>query len=130
MSWADHAVLVLLMSAVPAVNVYPFVLAFRPWRNSPQGQALMMKALGNVIVIDVVMATLLFGDYPFRDAIRLLGFTLFTCGVNYLATTLLVAPGAESYPPRSWWRKMRDSRARRWQTDDETDEGAAHDTHA
>lgn len=108
---SDDVVLWLIFLCVPAVNLYPLIYAFRPWRSTPQGRALMVKALGNVILIDMGVATLTFGeDYPGRGLIRVIGFTLFVLGINYLFWTLLTSPGAENYPPRSWWRRLRTSR--------------------
>lgn len=104
---ADTIVLGLLILAAPAINLYPLVYCFRPWRSTPQGRALMQKALGNVILIDMGLATLIFGDYPFRDAIRITGFALFALGVNNLFWTLISSPGADKYPPRSWFQRAR-----------------------
>lgn len=107
MSTADHLIYWLLIAASPAVNLYPLIYAFRPWRSTPQGRALMLKALGNMVVIDVILAFQLFGDYPGRDIIRVAGFGLFCAGVWYLLFTLLTAPNAREYPPRSWARWVR-----------------------
>jgi hypothetical protein len=102
---ADAIVLWLLIACLPAVNLYPFFYAFRPWRTTAQGRALMVKALGNVIVIDLSMLYLWLGDYPGRNQLRIIGFTLFAVGINYLFATLLTSPGADRYPPRSWFRR-------------------------
>lgn len=107
MTTADYLVLALLCLAAPAVNLYPLLYAFRPWRSTPQGRALMVKALGNVIVIDVVLAYLAFGDYPGRDVVRVVGFGLFAAGIWYLFISLLTSPGSVNYPPRSWMRRRR-----------------------
>jgi len=105
MTVADRIVLWLLLASLPAVNLYPIFYAFRPWRSTPQGRALFIKSLGNVIVIDVVVGYLWFGDYPLRDVIRVAGFGLFFLGINYLFVSLLTAPGSSKYPPRSWFRR-------------------------
>lgn len=105
MTTADRIMLWILVAAAPAVNLYPIFYAFRPWRSTPQGRALMVKSLGNVIVIDVVLAYVVFGDYAGRDFVRVIGFGTFTVGIWYLLTTLLTAPGAGRYPPRSWFRR-------------------------
>lgn len=104
MSIADHLIYWLLIAAAPAVNLYPLVYVFRPWRSTPQGRALMLKAFGNMVVIDVILAYSLFGDYPFRDPIRVTGFAVFVTAVWYLLVTLLTIPGARDYPPFRWRR--------------------------
>lgn len=107
MTTADRVMVLILVLAAPAVNLYPILYAFRPWRTTPQGRALMVKALGNVIVVDVVLAYLLFGDYPLRDPVRITGFGLFAVGVWALLISLIAAPGSGKYPPLSWWRRSR-----------------------
>jgi hypothetical protein len=106
---ADRAVLGILLFALPAVNLYPIFYAFRPWRSTHQGQALMLKAIGNLIVLDVVLLYTAFGDYPLRNVVRIIGFSTFTMGVWYLLISLLIAPNSENYPPRSWLRRRRRS---------------------
>lgn len=103
----DTIILVLVWCCVPAVNLYPLLYVFRPWRTTPQGRALMVKACGNVILIDMALAYATFGDYAARETIRVIGFTLFALGINYLFWTLLRSPGAERYPPQSWLRRLR-----------------------
>ena len=102
----EHVVEVLFLACVPAVNLYPLVYLFRPWRTTPQGRALMIKALGNMLLIDMIVAFQLLGDYFGRDTVRLVGMTLFCVGVWYLFLTLLRTPGAHDYPPFRW-RKRR-----------------------
>jgi hypothetical protein len=105
---ADDLVFVLLLAAAIPTNLYPLFYAFRPWSTTPQGRALMTKAVGNMIVIDVVLATLLFGqDYPGRDLVRVFGFGVFVVGMWYLLVSLLTSPGAVRYPPRSWLSRRR-----------------------
>jgi cadmium resistance protein CadD (predicted permease) len=105
----DRLVLDLLIVGAVASNLYSFFYAFRPWRKTPQGRALMVKSLGNVIVIDLSLAFVAFGDYPGRNMLRVLGFTLFVIGIWYLLVSLLTSPGARDYPPWSWLRR-RDER--------------------
>jgi hypothetical protein len=95
----ETVVSVLVVACLPAVNLYPLIYAFRPWRSTPQGRALMIKALGNVVLIDMSFAYIWFGDYPGRDAVRVVGFLLFAVGINYLFWTLMSSPGARDYPP-------------------------------
>lgn len=105
---ADEIILVILIASLPAVNLYPLIYAFRPWASTRQGRALMLKALGNFVLLDMVAAYAFFGDYPFRDAIRITGFGLFAAGINYLFWTLITSPGADDYPPRSWWQRRKE----------------------
>jgi len=103
---ADDVVLVLLLAAAIPTNLYPLFYAFRPWASTPQGRALMTKAVGNLILIDVVLATLVFGqDYPGRALVRMIGFGVFVVGMWALFLSLLTSPGAVRYPPRSWFRR-------------------------
>lgn len=95
----------MLVALMLPVNLYPLFYAFRPWSSTPQGRALMVKAVSNAVLIDMGLATTVLGDYAGREAIRLVGFTLLVVGIWYLFVTLLRAPGAEDYPPRTWFRR-------------------------
>ena len=110
---SDVIVTTLVVLVLPIVNLYPLLYAFRPWRSTHQGRALMVKALGNMIVIDMAAATLVLGyDYPGRDLVRVVGFALFAAGMYYLAWSMLTAPNHEEYPPYTWWRRLRRGRSR------------------
>lgn len=98
----DEIVLWLFVMCLPAVNLYPIFFAFRPWSATAQGKALMVKALGNMMIVDVTCLYLWFGEYPGRDLIRVVGFTAFLIGVNWLLVSLIFSPGARRYPPWSW----------------------------
>lgn len=101
----------ILACAIPA-NLYPAFYAFRPWWITPQGRALMVKAVGNAILIDMGLAVVVFGDdYPLRWLVRVIGFAIFGAGVWYLFIALLRSDRAGRYPPRSWWRRLRRRRA-------------------
>lgn len=104
---ADVIVLALVIVAAVPTNLYPLFYAFRPWRSTHQGRALMTKAVGNLILIDMALAVLVFGDYPLRDVIRVIGFTVYTVGIWSLFTSLVTSPGAWDYPPLSWLRRRR-----------------------
>lgn len=104
MSVAEHVVLWTLVYVSIPVNLYPLFYAFRPWRSTPQGRALMIKALGNMGLIDVILAYWLFGDYFGRQVLRAAMFVLFAVGMTYLFVTLLRAPNAREYPPFTWIR--------------------------
>lgn len=99
----------LIACAVP-VNLYPLFYAFRPWWITPQGRALMTKAVGNMILIDMILGFQLFGDYPGRTYVRLIGFGFFVVGTWWLLISLLTSPGAREYPPRSWLNRGGPSR--------------------
>lgn len=104
---AEAAIMVLLALVIPAANLYPLFYAFRPWRITPQGRALMIKALSNAILLDMALAVILFGDYAGREVVRIVGFSLLVVGINYLFVSMLTAPGARNYPPFTWRRRRR-----------------------
>jgi putative copper export protein len=93
MSIYHWTILGLLIAAGIAANTYVIVYLTRPWRSTPAGRALMVKAWGNVILIDMALAAGVFGhNYPGRDLIRLIGLTLFAGGMWYLLIVLLRTP--------------------------------------
>lgn len=94
---------VLLYVSIPA-NLYPLFYAYRPWRSTPQGRALMVMALGTMMLLNIIVAFSLFGEYPGRPILRALAFTVFAVGTTYLFVTLLHAPNAKRYPPFTWFR--------------------------
>lgn len=71
---------------------YLALYSFRPWRSSSAGRALWIKALGNVIVLGVFSAGLLWPDYPGRPLVRFVGLTLFNVGLVYLIVVLARTP--------------------------------------
>ena len=98
----------LLFGCVIPVNLYPVFYLFRPWRPTEQGRALMVKAWGNALLIDMRIATVTLGDdYPGRDVVRAVGFALFAVGNWLLLIALLRSDDDEMYPPRSWIRRRR-----------------------
>lgn len=98
----------LIACAVPA-NLYPAFYACRPWWITPQGRALMTKAVGNALLIDLGLSVVIFGDdYPLRPYVRAVAFALFGIGVWYLFIALLRSDREGRYPPRSWLRRARD----------------------
>lgn len=98
----EGTVEVMLIACAIPVNLYPLFYAFRPWWITPQGRALMVKATGNMILIDMILGVQFFGDYPGRSYVRLIGFGFFVAGTWWLLLSLLASPGARRYPPRSW----------------------------
>lgn len=110
-STADEVMVVLFFLAfVPALGYTAFYM-FRPWRSTPQGRALMVKSWGNVFLLGLGFATLTLGrDFPFRDTIRLTGMSIFVVGYWMLLHSLLTSPGAETFPPRRWFRRRKSAK--------------------
>lgn len=104
MSFPEHWVYWLLLYVAVPANLYPLFYSFRPWRSTQQGQALMIKSIGNMMLIDIIVAFSLFGEYPGRAWLRAVAFTVFAAGTTYLLVTLLRAPNARRYPPYTWLR--------------------------
>lgn len=97
---ADPIVTVLVVIAAVAVNVYPLLYLTRRWWVTAAGRAVMVKAWGNLILIDMALAVLIFGaDYPGRDVVRVVGMTVFTVGVWYLLVVLLRTPKRQHHDP-------------------------------
>jgi putative copper export protein len=101
------ALLVILLILTPGSLAYALFYGFRPWRRTQQGRALMVKAISNALLLSMALAFMLFGDYPGREVIRLVGLCLLTVGTYYLLASLLFSPGARQYPPWSWFRRTR-----------------------
>jgi hypothetical protein len=104
---ADEIILWIFLGCVPPVNLYAVFYTLRPWAITAQGRALWVKAMGNVIVIDTAVAFFLFGEYPGRDFIRVVGMSMFMAGMWYLLLALLFSPGADRYAPWSWFRRRK-----------------------
>lgn len=81
-----------LLVAAVAANIYVAVYLTRPWWTTAAGRALMVKAWGNVIVLDLTAAVILFGDYPGREWIRAVGLWIFAAGLWYLLIVLVRTP--------------------------------------
>lgn len=79
----DKMAALLIMAAAPPATLFPLVYGFTaPWWRSLVGRALMVKAVGLALLIDVSIVYQIFGDdYPLRDAVRLGVFSLITVGV-------------------------------------------------
>lgn len=103
----------MLVSGV-ALLLFVFLYAFRPWRSTRQGRAVMTSAVGKVILIDALaLPFAMFGDYPGRPVVRLVGFAIFTAGSLYLLVSMLLTPGSRMYPPWNWKRsRMLEDRER------------------
>ena len=103
MSPVDVWFYIALGVAAAAVNIYPFVYLARPWWVTPAGRALMVKAWGNLILIDMSVAFAIWGDYTGRYLVRAIGMTVFAAGMVYLLVVLLTTPNSQmrrwSSPP-------------------------------
>lgn len=79
---ADSIAFVMIATAAIPATGFPLVYAFRPWRKTWLGRALMTKALGMMLLIDISLAYRLFGDeYPGRDIVRLTVYALVITGL-------------------------------------------------
>ena len=92
----DGVVMFLFLAAAFAANVYVLVYAFRPWRATAAGRALMVKGIGNMLLLNMIVVALVWPDYPGRDFVRVVGMIFFTAGIWYLLIVLLRTPR----PPR------------------------------
>lgn len=113
----DGLVLALLVAAAVPVNIYPLVYLTRPWWVSAAGRALMVKAWGNLLLIDLFLASAVWGDYPGREAVRLAGLSLYLVGVWWLLIVLLRVPrhmplGGWDLRERPPWRRDDDATGR------------------
>lgn len=88
----DVVTAVQMWIAAVAVNSYVLVYLTRPWWTTAAGKALMVKGWGNVILIDLFIAVMVFGDYPGREWIRFAGLTVFDIGVWALLIVLIRTP--------------------------------------
>lgn len=106
--FSDRVVVVLIVVSGAAALLYTFFFAFRDWRRDPPNRALMLKSLGNVLLLDALAVPfMIWGDYEWRWLVRLVAMTVFTSGLLYLLTALLLSPGARKYPPWAWFRRRR-----------------------
>lgn len=79
---ADTLAVILVALAAPPATLFPFVYATRPWYRSLLGRALMTKAIGIALLIDIsLLYNWLGDDYALRDVVRLTVYSLITCGV-------------------------------------------------
>lgn len=89
----DTIALALLVIAVPPVNMFPVVYAFRPWRSTLIGRALMVKAIGLAVMVDVGVLGLVLGpDYAARPYVRVVAFALVVTGIWFQFIAMVRAP--------------------------------------
>ena len=88
----EYSGILVFIAAVPA-TLFPIVYSRRPWRASFLGRALMVKATGLALLIDISLLYVQFGDdYPYRQLVRAAVYTLITTGIILQFTALCVAP--------------------------------------
>lgn len=80
----DGSVLEVFLMIIPA-TAFPILYAcFFPWYRTGLGQALMTKAVGLALLIDVSVVYLIFGDdYFLREHVRFCVYTLILIGLWY-----------------------------------------------
>lgn len=89
----DAIAIALIFIAAPPVTMFPIVYAFRPWRESLIGRALMTKAIGLALLIDISIAYQLLGDdYPFRNVVRVAVYALVVTGIWFQFIAMVRAP--------------------------------------
>lgn len=107
MSAYQTYIVTLLWIAAPASLLYAFLYMWRPWFRTPQGQALAFKSWGSGILLGMGLAATMWPEYPYRDEVRAVAFTIWTIGIVYLLLALVFSPGARKYPPWNWRRQGR-----------------------
>lgn len=92
MSADTIAFVLVLLAAIPATG-FPLVYGVTsPWHRSRVGRALMTKACGLMLLIDISLVYMIFGDdYPWRDVVRLTVYVFVTVGLWYQFYALLRA---------------------------------------
>jgi hypothetical protein len=89
---ADTAAVILVVGMAPAATLFPLLYGFTtPWWRSLIGRALMTKAVGLALLIDISLAYQWLGDdYFLRDVVRLTVYGLIFVGVWLQLTALFV----------------------------------------
>lgn len=108
MTGVDRYTELLVFASLPAANGFPLVYGLlQPWWRSQVGRALLTKATGLAIILNLTAAVYIFGDYWIRPYVRAAAFTLVVVGIWY--QFLVFAP--------TIWRghraRVRDRHARR-----------------
>lgn len=79
--WAFVLVLAMVIPATLGPILYGF---FVPWYRHHVGRALLVSWTGLGLLVDISVAYQIWGDdYPGRDAVRLVVFTVILCGLWY-----------------------------------------------
>lgn len=88
---ADTIAVMLILIAAPAQTLFALIYGFAsPWWRSLIGRALLTKALGLALLIDISLLYQWLGDdYALRDVVRISVYTLIACGAWLQLTALL-----------------------------------------
>lgn len=88
---ADHLFAGLAYLALPAAILYPLIYGTRvKWWHTWVGQALLIKALGVLMLLLVTALYQFFGpDYFARDVVRVVGMFLLALGLWYALIAML-----------------------------------------
>lgn len=105
--WTDRTVYWLFVTCAAPVNLLPLFYAFRPWRSTPQGRALMIRSVGDMLLIDVILASMIWPVWVGQQLLSNVGVAAFVGGLWYLFVAMLRSPGSSNYPPLSWWCRLR-----------------------
>lgn len=89
---ADVAAVILILAAAPPATLFPIVYGFTaPWWKTLIGRALLTKAIGLALLIDISLIYKFLGDeYFLRDVVRLSVYALITVGTWMQFSALLV----------------------------------------
>jgi NhaP-type Na+/H+ or K+/H+ antiporter len=74
------AAIIVCLAALPA-NLFPLVYSRRPWRASFLGRALMVKAVGIALLIDLSIVRLVLPEIPYYEILRLVVFAVVATGI-------------------------------------------------
>lgn len=86
----DISAVELFIAIVPATLFPILYMSFFTWYRNPLGRALMTKATGLALLIDISCIYALFGDnYPFREHVRFIVFTLVVSGLWYQLVVII-----------------------------------------
>jgi len=78
------AVALVVGMTVPATCFPLLYLTFYRWYAQPIGRALMTKAIGLALLVDISVAYMVLGDdYPGREYVRLVVYSLILVGLWY-----------------------------------------------
>lgn len=89
---ADTIAVLMIVGMAPPATLFPIIYGFTaPWWKSLVGRALMTKAVGLALLIDITIIYNWFGDdYPLRDAVRFTVFLFILLGTWMQLIALLV----------------------------------------
>lgn len=79
----DTIAVLLVLGMAPPATLFPIIYGLSgPWYRTPIGRALMTKAVGLALLVDIsLLYNWLGDDYWGREAVRLTVFSLIFCGL-------------------------------------------------